>query len=188
MRTILFGGHRLDEDGRPTARFPRVMEASARAAIADAVTAILGEYGMVAGIAGGASGADILFHEVCAQLGVPTRLYLPLPPERFVAESVAPAGGEWVQRFHAIAARVPVVIASATLVHADGGDQSATWEQNNQWLLDRALEHGLEHVTVLVLWNGERGDNRGGTAHLVKAARARGFEVRVIDTRTIFEM
>jgi len=185
MRTILFTGHRLDEDDRPVARFPRIMEASARGAITDAVAAILHEYGTASGIAGGASGADILFHEVCAQLGVPTRLYLPLATERFVAESVAPAGDDWVQRFHAIAARVPVVIASAAPLHEVGGDSSATWVRNNQWLLDRAVDQGGELVTVLALWNGERGDDRGGTAHLVETARARGLEVRIIDTRTL---
>jgi predicted DNA-binding transcriptional regulator AlpA len=41
-------------------------------------------------VAGGASGGDILFHEVCGELGVPTRLYLALPPESYVTESVAP--------------------------------------------------------------------------------------------------
>ena len=185
MRTILFAGHRLDEDDRPIARFPPIMESAARGAITDAVTAILQEYGTASGIAGGASGADILFHEVCAQLGVPTRLLLPLAIERFVAQSVAPAGDEWVRRFHAIAARVPVVIASAAVLLGDDGDSSATWIRNNQWLLDRAREQGVEQVTVLALWNGERGDDSGGTAHLVKAARASGLEVRVIDTRTL---
>jgi len=38
------------------------------------------------GIAGGASGGDILFHEISAELAIPTRLLLALPKEDFLAE------------------------------------------------------------------------------------------------------
>jgi hypothetical protein len=139
------------------------MESAARGAITDAVTAILQEYGTASAIAGGASGADILFHEVCA----PARraepaCFFPLRSSASSPNQSRPAGDEWVRRFHAIAARVPVVIASAAVLLGDGGDSSATWIRNNQWLLDRAREQGVEQVTVLALWNGERGDDSGG--------------------------
>jgi hypothetical protein len=55
------------------------------------------------GIAGGASGGDILFHEICAELGIPTRLLLALPRDPFIEESVAPAKGDWTKRFDRLA-------------------------------------------------------------------------------------
>jgi hypothetical protein len=186
VQTILFTGHRLDDANRPVPRFPPQMEASAHAAIRGSVRAILREHGSGLGIAGGASGGDILFHEVCAELGVPTRLYLPLPMERFVAESVAPAGEEWVRRFRAIAARVPVIVEPPSPTgdeHSDG-----PWERINLQLLAHALEQGASHVTVLALWNRRPGDGRGGTEHLVEQARAQGVDVRILDTNTIFDL
>jgi len=150
------------------------------------VRAILREHGTALGMAGGASGGDILFHEVCAELGVPSRLYLPLPVDRFVAESVAPAGEEWVQRFGRIAAHVPVIVEPP---FSSGDVQgNSPWERINLQLLAHALEHGPSHVTVLALWNRQHGDGRGGTEHLVEQARAQGVDVRILDTNTIFDL
>ena len=69
--------------------------------------------------AGGASGGDILFHEVCAELSVPTTLWLALPPDRYVMESVAPAGPDWVPRFHLVQAS-----ASSVRLFAPPNDSS----------------------------------------------------------------
>ena len=187
VHTILFTGHRLDDDNRPVPRFPRQMEPPAHAAIRGSVRALLRKHGAAIGIAGGASGGDILFHEVCGELGVPSRVYLPLPIDRFVAQSVAPAGEEWVRRFEAIAARVPVIVEPGP-AEARAQDEGRAWERHNLTLLTHALEHGPDHVTVLALWNREPGDGRGGTEHLVEQARAEGVDVRILDTRTLFDL
>lgn len=39
--------------------------------------------GVSLGLAGGACGSDILFHEVCQSLGVPTLLFLALPEAEY---------------------------------------------------------------------------------------------------------
>jgi hypothetical protein len=52
------------------------------------------------GIAGGACGGDILFHEVCEELKIPTRLFLAVTKEHFVVESVRRGGPAWVERFN----------------------------------------------------------------------------------------
>jgi hypothetical protein len=52
-----------------------------------------------AAYAGGASGGDILFQEVCAELGIETRLYLAVQARTYVTTSVDKAGSDWVQRF-----------------------------------------------------------------------------------------
>jgi hypothetical protein len=184
-RTILFTGHRIDAPGRKEPRFPAEKEAAARAALHQAVKGTSGDAGAV-GIAGAASGGDILFHEVCAELGVPTRLFLALPPEPYIAASVAPAGSGWVRRFWKIKndqAAVPVLAQSADLPGWLGHlEPYSVWQRNNLWTLNEALAAGARHVTVLALWNGKAGDGPGGTADMIAIARARGADVQVIDT------
>ena len=66
------------------------------------------------GIAGAASGVDLLFHEVCKELGVPTKVCLPIPIEDYRRESVADGGPDWVEKFnHFIAANPPVILSDS---------------------------------------------------------------------------
>jgi hypothetical protein len=187
-RTILFTGHQVDAPGRTEPRFPADMEPRARQAIHDAV-ADEARDGAV-GIAGAASGGDILFHEVCAELGVPTLLYLALPPDAYIKESVAPAGGDWVRRFRAIESRFPSapVLANTTDLPewlSRRGNYSI-WQRNNLWMLNEALARGPRDVTLVALWNGKTGDGPGGTADMIDIAGKRGATVRVLDTNVLF--
>ena len=190
-RTILFTGHQIDAPDRKEPRFPPEMEAAARAAIRDAVARDASAPGGAVGLAGAASGGDILFHEVCAELGVPTTLYLALPPDQYVKESVAPAGGDWIRRFWAIKDRAPTAPILANRKEVPGWLQHranySIWQRNNLWMLNEALAAGPRNVTVLALWNGLVGDGPGGTADMIHIARARGAEVEVLDTNRLFQ-
>jgi hypothetical protein len=98
--SVLFTGHMIDAADREEPRFAPRAEGAARTAIRASVQQLRDWGGTpMVGVAGGASGGDLLFHEVCAELGVATRLRLALPVEEFIATSVAPAGEGWVQRF-----------------------------------------------------------------------------------------
>ncbi len=55
--------------------------------------------GELMGLTGGASGGDILFHEVCEELNIPSEMYLVLPKNDYVKASVADSGPDWVERF-----------------------------------------------------------------------------------------
>ncbi|HVO94142.1 MAG TPA: tetratricopeptide repeat-containing protein, partial [Terriglobales bacterium] len=91
-RVILFTGHRIDAPNRPTARFPAAKEQQARGMILEALTNIKSKNGKLLGISGGASGGDILFHEVCEELNIPSQMYLVLPKNDYVKASVADGG------------------------------------------------------------------------------------------------
>ena len=220
---LLFAGHRLDAPGRPLPRFPAAQEATARQALRQAIAAwqtrcLSGRPApsspptpsspsappgapagtALLGMAGGASGGDILFHEVCADLGVASALYLPMArtPYRPASVQVAPALDSvpgWVARFNALCRSC----AAAGRLHQLG--RSATlpawltplagysiWQRNNRWLLQAALAHGASRLTLLVLWDGQGGDGPGGTQHLVEVARAAGARVQHLDTRALF--
>jgi hypothetical protein len=113
VRVILFTSHMLDAPSRDKdkARFPNTPEAvaAARKMIEKVVKEEMNEDGGVSfGLAGGACGSDILFHEVCNALNIPTQLLLALPEAQFQAESVNRGGVDCV----AIPATLPTRDAS----------------------------------------------------------------------------
>lgn len=194
---ILFTGHMIDAPGRAAARFPARAESAARDAIRLSVEALReGRTGAVIGIAGGASGGDILFHEVCAELFVPTLLRLALPVEEYLKASVEPAGDDWVQRFHALIERLgpdsirvlddSVVLPESLTRGLAGAAELNIWQRVNLWMVAEAIELAPRR-TLLALWDGKAGDGPGGTEHLVQAAPSFGIDVApVIRTRTLF--
>ncbi len=56
--------------------------------------------GKLMGLTGGASGGDILFHEVCEELNIPSQMYLVLPKSEYIKASVADGGPDWIERFN----------------------------------------------------------------------------------------
>jgi Tetratricopeptide Repeats-Sensor len=183
-RVMVFSGHRLDAPGREPPRFPATPESIARATqmIRDAVQTekeLAGD-GPIEGIAGGASGGDILFHEICLELGIPTTLMLAIPRDDYAAASVADAGPEWVERFRALVERLDVKLLSQTKELpswlAERGDYSI-WQRNNRWTLHTGLSRSDVDASLIVLWDGKGGDGPGGTEDMVKAASSRGVRI-----------
>jgi hypothetical protein len=189
-RVLAFTGHMIDQPGRSAPRFPAEHEPAARAAIRCAVEAECAMAGGVArGLSGGASGGDLLFQEVCAELKIATDLYLALPQPAFIAASVAPAGPAWVERFRVARARATCrVLAAGEALPGwlQGKPDYDIWQRNNLWVLHNALALGHDQVTLIALWDGRPGDGPGGTEHMVETASARGAKVVVLDTRALF--
>ncbi len=195
-RVVLFTGHMVDapDRAREKTRFPRTAkaEATARALIERALRdEMAGGEGVSLGIAGGACGADILFHEVCASLGIPTRLYLALPRDRFQVESVQPGGPDWVERYRSLCERLPwrVLQDDKALPRwlADKPDYDI-WRRNNLWMMFNALAIYPKHLALIALFNREREpDGPGGTAHLVQTAQKWGFKTVELDARALLE-
>lgn len=175
---LVFTGHMIDRAGRAEPRFPEWAEERARAAIREAILGLRWErLGETLGIAGAASGGDLLFHEVCGELGIATRVLLGLPVEEFVEASVAPAGAGWVERFRRLLERR----AGSVFVmgERDGLLEGATenvWQRANLWMIEEATALAPERM-LLALWDGKMGDGPGGTEHMANAARRFGVEV-----------
>lgn len=206
-RVLVFAGHMIDAPGRQKPRFPADKEDIAREKIKEAVVKEMNTgAGIASAYAGGASGGDILFQEVCAELGVPTWLYLAIPPQQYVTTSVAKAGSEWVQRFWNIynvhAARNQVrVLSEAIDVRQDSNYLPAwlkdkkdysIWQRNNLWMLFNALNEGCDpktgdpNLTLIALWDGKGGDGPGGTGDLVDKVQELGARCEVINTKEVF--
>jgi hypothetical protein len=209
QRVLLFAGHMIDDPARKNPRFPASKEEIARERIKEAVVgAINSSAGVACGYAGGASGGDILFHEVCAELGIPTRLYLAIPPRKYVTKSVQKAGARWVERFwnlynqHLEQNQVRL-LSEANDVNDDseylpawlrGKEKYGIWQRNNLWMLFNALDEGCDlqtgdpNITLIALWDGEGGDGPGGTGDLVKKVGDMGSRCEIINTKELFAL
>lgn len=191
-RVLLFTGHRIDASNRTKGpRFPAAREQEARDAIRKAVLKER-EYGPIAyGLAGAASGGDILFHEVCEELEVPTQLYLALPENLYIVESVQDAGSEWVERFNRLSKKHPEARVLAMTKDLPrwlrSQPEGYLWQRNNLWMLHNALADEKKYLTLIALWDGkDEGDGPGGTADLVRQARQRGAKAEILDTKKLF--
>lgn len=178
---ILFSGHMIDKPGRVPARFPASKSSAAAKVIRQSLEKILAHTPAqdLRGIAAAANGGDILFHEACIDLHIPSEIYLAIPIAEFLKTSVTPAGANWEQRYHHLTQTVPVHI-----LHPDATADApnTTWEEANSWMLDKALSAGGSHLTLIALWDGNTGET-GGTAHMIRVARSHHATVEIIDTR-----
>jgi hypothetical protein len=186
---LLFTGHMLDRPERTEPRFPAEKEAGVRKKIKEAIEKELAVTGPdVTGIAGGACGADIIFHEVCEELGIETKLFLALPREQFITSSVAFAGHAWIDRFDRLYRRLPVfTLANAAVLPKWLSKKPGynIWKRNNLWELYAALSNGGLHMTLLALWDGKGGDGMGGTQHMVDEAGQKGAKIVVLDMNSL---
>ena len=196
-KILLFTGHMIDKEGREKSRFPKEKEMEVRKKIKDSVQKILQESeiekedtkpstGNFVGIAGGACGGDILFHEVCRELGIKSRMYIALPPDKFIVSSVQFAGSGWVERFNTIYddKNTPVQILAEVKklpVWLRSKKDYSIWERNNLWILNAALSRGTRNLIFLALWDGKEGDGPGGTKHMIEEVKKRGAKSSIID-------
>ena len=193
VHVLLFVGHRVDASDRVTPRFPPDREELARGAIRKAVLEEKERVQQcVLGIAGGANGGDLLFHEICSELKIPTQLYLAIPSNDYIVESVDRLGQpHWIDRFRKVERCCPKRILSSSTEQPRwlrSLPNYNIWQRNNRWMLHSALAHGGENVTLIALWNGGVSDGPGGIHDMVQQARSRGARVVVLDTNQLFEL
>jgi Tetratricopeptide Repeats-Sensor len=188
---LLFTGHRIDTPDRKTTRFPPAKEKHARAMIFEAVRNEKAKAkGALFGIAGGASGGDILFHEICEALEIPSQMYLVSPKNDYIKDSVADAGPDWVERFNRLCDKMKPKILS------DSGrlprwlrakKNYDIWQRSNLWMLHNALCISQDHLTLIALWDGASGDGPGGTEDMVDRAKDRGATFIHLDAKKLLE-
>ncbi|MDQ6901598.1 MAG: hypothetical protein M3139_01140 [Bacteroidota bacterium] len=184
---LLFTGHMIDKPDRKEPRFPASKESKIRQAIKEKLILEknkMGEGSVFCGIAGGACGGDILFHEVCAELDIPSQMFLAIPREKFLVASVAFAGVDWIERFDKLYKKSPHPILSDQkelpkwLQKKPGYD---IWSRNNLWELNSALVNGGINMTLFALWDRKPADGPGGTEDMVNLAKENGSKTIIID-------
>jgi len=188
---ILFTGHRIDAPGRSTPRVPAAKEKQARAMILEAVAKEKEKAnGKVMGLTGGASGGDILFHEVCEELNIPSQMYLVLPRNEYIKASVADSGPDWVERFNRLYNYLkPKLLSDSERLPRwlRAKKDYNIWQRSNLWMLHNALAVSQDHLTLIALWNGASGDGPGGTEDMVVRAKDRGASFIHLDTTKLLD-
>ena len=206
-RVLLFAGHMVDEPGREKPRFPAEKESIALEKIKQAVMKEMqSDPGVACAYAGAASGGDILFQEICVELGIPTKLYLAIPPQKYVRTSVEKSGKQWVDRFWKIhgehVARNQVRVLSESSDDEDeylpawlrSKPKYSIWQRNNLWMLFNALDEACDpkiddpNVSLIALWDGAGGDGPGGTGDLVDKVKNLGARYEIINTKEVFDL
>ena len=207
QRVLVFAGHMIDAPDRTSPRFPANQEQVAREKIKEAVVREMNNgAGVLSGYAGAASGGDLLFQEVCAELKIPTRLYLAIPPAKYINSSVIKAGAGWVDRFwdvynkHQAANQLRVLSEVENAISDDiylppwlrSKDGYTIWQRNNLWMLFNAVAEACDektgdpNLTLIALWDGAGGDGPGGTGDLVEKVKNLGARHNIINTKEIF--
>jgi hypothetical protein len=188
---LLFTGHRIDAPDRKTSRFPAAKEKHARAMIFEAVRNEKAKAkGPVFGIAGGACGGDILFHEICEALEIPSQMYLVLPKNDYIKVSVADGGPDWVERFNRLYDKMkPKILSDSDRLPRwlRTKKDYNIWQRSNLWMLHNALFISQDHLSLIALWNGATGDGPGGTEDMVERAKDRGATFIHLDARKLLE-
>lgn len=196
-----------DQAGTPMRFLPHHNVKAAKQVIQQAIERERAKHGdILFGMASGANGSDLLFHEVCDDLGIKTRLYLALPKDQYIGEYVGPAGTDWVEKFNKIyrsrkaeCRMVNSVDSDSELIVSILSDsmEMPRWLQgkplytigkrNAVWMLQHAMVqrhiHDAEgtNVTLMVLWDRQEVEGKGSMGDLVDLAQKNGIKVVHID-------
>lgn len=153
-----FAGHR-------TLPHPGAIRAAIHQAVSDFRDRVKGE---LVGRASAAEGADLMFLETCAELGIRYNVVLPFPIERFQRDF--PSESAWER--------------AKSLIDAAAGVEIAPGHEEAPEAYHLAAREILEvSDAMLFVWDGKDARGIGGTAETVHEARERELPVRIIDSR-----
>jgi class 3 adenylate cyclase len=174
-RVAHFCGHRIADEGS-SGGFP----AEAEPVVAEQIRGMLADQSIGYAYGALASGADILWAEALLELGAELHVVLPFGSEEFIATSVAPAGAEWVARFHRClesAQRVSYATDDAFLgddvLFRYGSDLAMGLALLRAGYLDAEARQ-------LAVWDGAGGPGEAGTATDVETWRRSGYPLTVV--------
>jgi len=166
-QVILFTGHMIDDKHRPSPRFSLENVAHIQKAIKENISNIADHDGHeVIGYASCSPGSDILFHEECHAMGIPTVILLPCSWQEYNKKFFKDFS-DWRNRYLAFHEKCEKQILTSKpelpkwLVPTD----TNFWERGNRWALETAKADG-DRVDFLSVWDEKPGEIPGGTAHM----------------------
>lgn len=185
-RSFLFSGYMIDHPGKEKKTFPSEKEAEIRNDIRKALSKLNPTHYDRAYLAGLSAGSEIIFAEVCVELGLQVKAFLPLSESAYIRNFVSPVNEAWVDRFYKIRNN-PMVDAIHQPEHLgpprEGDDP---YERNNRWALYAALGRaGMGNVRLITVWNETGGEPRDRDArlvrHMIELMRDTGGAVEIIN-------
>lgn len=174
VHVVLFSGHMVDDMKREKPRFPEDDEEVVRSKIQKGLLNEANANHTLLGIAGCACGGDILFHELCDEMNIDSEIYLALPVDEFKRNSVSFAGKNWEERFDKL-----INSKDVSILPEKPQSEKNVWEQINEYMLAAAFEKG-QTQSLIAVWDGKKGDGKGGTEHMIKICKEKGLNVNII--------
>jgi tetratricopeptide (TPR) repeat protein len=185
-RSFLFAGYMVDFPEKEKKTFPAEKENEIRNEIRRKLERYKPAPNDRAFLAGLSAGSEIIFAEVCVELGLEVKAYLPLAEAAYVREFVTPCGEAWVDRFYKISNHplVDEIYQVESVGPPRPGDDPH--ERNNRWALYSALGRaGMGNVRLIVVWNETGGSLKDRDArlvrHMMELMRSMGGAVETIN-------
>jgi class 3 adenylate cyclase/tetratricopeptide (TPR) repeat protein len=177
-KVVIFAGHMIDQPGRRSERFP----ARCAEAVKAAIKVWLAEQHALIGFSSAACGSDILFQEALHESGGEAHVVLPYGQAAFVADSVDIIPGEnWSERFQQVLERATSTITVSRQKMSAGGISYDYADRVVQGLASVRAQQLETDLLGLAVWNGQPGDEPGGTATNVRRWHAAGVPVHRVD-------
>lgn len=185
-RSFLFTGYMVDHPQKEKKTFPAEKENEIRSEIRRKLERYKPGPNDRAFLAGLSAGSEIIFAEVCVEMGLQVKAYLSLSEPAYVREFVSPCGEAWVDRFYKISNHplVDEIYQVESVGPPRPGDDP--YERNNRWALYSALGRaGMGNVRLLAVWNETGGDPKDRDAqlvrHMIELMRSMGGAVETIN-------
>ncbi|MEM9385073.1 MAG: hypothetical protein AAGA68_08425 [Pseudomonadota bacterium] len=138
---------------------------------------------LVVGLASGAPGGDVIFHEACREQGISSWVALPMPKDDYVARAFGDLDS-WRSRFLSSAGHGKVLELSDRPGLPRWLDDTQTecdaWSRGNRWTISMAQSWGADETIVLVPWDEQDDGALGRTTEFVRLARNTGLKVEII--------
>jgi hypothetical protein len=185
-QVFLFSGYMVDFPSKEKKTFPADKESEIRQEIRKKLEKFNAGPNDLAFVGGLSAGSEILFAEVCAEMGIHVEAHLPLPESAYIREFVSPGGEAWVERFYKVRSH-PLVDEMYQLENiGEPKNNDDPYERNNRWTLYSSLIRGIDKVCLIALWNGIGGQPKDRDArlvrHMVELMRNTGGTIEQINT------
>jgi hypothetical protein len=172
---IHYTGHIIAAPGA-AGRFP----ATAEAAVAARISALLAERNVGFGYGSLAAGADILLAEALLARRAQLHVLLPFRLDDFIRESVQPAGQQWIKRFEACLANAKSVRYATEDEYLDDDTLYVYCSRLGMGLAVLASQHLFAPIGQVAVWDGRTAAGNAGTAVDVEIWRETGRPQTII--------
>ena len=185
-QVFLFTGYMVDFPSKDKKTFPADKEGEFRHEIVKKLEKFNAGPNDLAFTGGLSAGSEILFAEICAEMGIHVEVHLPLPEAAYIREFVSPGGDAWVDRFYKIRSH-PLVDEMYQIENVGKPrNDDDPYERNNRWALYSSLIRGIEKVRLIAVWNGLNSRPKDRDArlirHMIELMRDTGGVIEQINT------
>lgn len=167
-QVFLFAGYMVDHPGKEEQTFPADKEKEIRAEIRRRMEKNRAGKGDLAFTGGLSAGSELIFAEICAEMGITVEAQFPMDESAYIREFISPCGEDWVARFYQIRNH-PLVNERYQSEHVgEAKEWDDPYERNNRWALYCSLINGVDKMKLIAVWNGRGGKMKDLDARLVK--------------------